>query len=192
MNTLNMAPMKPKHHCGGGDVGYGGGVQASQDDSGHDNDYDGADYNDVDDDVDGDVDDDGGDDVDDGDDDDNSDDNDCSTHGSCGGAKMITVIVLWKILLMAPLVLVIVGVVNILLQEMPSWKVKDKILWPVLVTTMSLPPKIRMDAENVMVAALWLGSCKPPMDILLRSTLSIIEDLTKGIEFTTPQGRIQD
>ena len=67
---------------------------------------------------------------------------------------------------------------------------QDKILWPVLVTTMSLPPKIRMDAENVMVAALWLGSCKPPMDILLRSTLSIIEDLTKGIEFTTPQGRI--
>ena len=120
-----MAPMKPKHHCGGGDVGYGGGVQASQDDSGHDN---GADYNDgdndVDDDVDGDVDDDGGDDVDDGDDDDNSDDNDCSTHGSCGGAKMITVIVLWKILLMAPLVLVVVGVVNILLQEMPSWKEK--------------------------------------------------------------------
>ena len=78
-------------------------VQASQDDSGHDNDDDGADYNDAggdDVDVDGDGDDDGGDDVDDdgdgdggddvddGDEDNNSDDdNDCSTHGSCGGVK---------------------------------------------------------------------------------------------------------
>ena len=50
-------------------------------------------------------------------------------------------------------------------------------IWPILVNTTSLPPKIRMDAENIMVAALWLGPCKPPMDILLRSTLSIDEEL---------------
>ena len=40
-----------------------------------------------------------------------------------------------------------------------------------------------------MVAALWLGPCKPPMDILLQSTLSKIENLeAKGIEFTTAGG----
>ena len=40
-----------------------------------------------------------------------------------------------------------------------------------------------------MVAALWLGPCKPPMDILLQSTLSKIENLeAKGIEFTTADG----
>lgn len=62
-------------------------------------------------------------------------------------------------------------------------------LWPVLVTTTSLPPNIRMDAENVMVAALWLGPCKPPMDILLPPTLSKIEELeSRGIEIMTPEG----
>ena len=54
-------------------------------------------------------------------------------------------------------------------------------LWPALVTTTSLPPNIRMDAENVMVAALWFGPCKPPM--------SKIEELeSRGIEFMTPEG----
>ena len=63
-------------------------------------------------------------------------------------------------------------------------------LWPVLVTTTSLPPNVRMDAENVMVhAAPWLGPCKPSMDILLPPTLSKIEELeSRGIEFMTPEG----
>ena len=62
---------------------YGGGVQASQDDIGHDNDDDGADYND----------DGGDDDCNNGYDDDKSNYyNDCSTHHSCGSAKMITLV----------------------------------------------------------------------------------------------------
>ena len=59
-------------------------------------------------------------------------------------------------------------------------------MWPVLVTTTSLLPNIRMDAENVVVAALWLGPCKPPMDILLPPTLSKIEELQS--RFMTPEG----
>ncbi|KAL5491982.1 hypothetical protein EMCRGX_G017363 [Ephydatia muelleri] len=39
-------------------------------------------------------------------------------------------------------------------------------LWPVLMFTTSLPPMIRMNSENMMVGALWLGPCKPPMEAL--------------------------
>ena len=62
-------------------------------------------------------------------------------------------------------------------------------LWPLLLITTSLPPLTRMNAENTMVSALWLGPCKPPMDILLPPTLSKIQQLeTKGIEISTPDG----
>ena len=60
---------------------------------------------------------------------------------------------------------------------MHCWFIPGQTLWPFLVITTSLPPKIRMDAENIMVTALWRGPCKPPMDILFRSTLSIVEEL---------------
>ena len=42
--------------------------------------------------------------------------------------------------------------------------------------TTSLTSTIRMDAENVTAATLWLGPCRQSLEILLRSTLSIIED----------------
>ena len=61
--------------------------------------------------------------------------------------------------------------------------------WPLLLITTSLPPLTPMNAENTMVSALWLGPCKPPMDILLPPTLSKIQQLeTNGIEISTPDG----
>ena len=42
---------------------------------------------------------------------------------------------------------------------------------------LSILRHFHLKLENIMVAALWLGPCKPPMDILLRSTLSIDEEL---------------
>lgn len=55
--------------------------------------------------------------------------------------------------------------------------------------TTSLPPTIRMNAENMMVGALWLGPCKPPMQTLLPPVLSKIETLqTSGIQFQTSEG----
>lgn len=55
--------------------------------------------------------------------------------------------------------------------------------------TISLPPEIRMNAENMMVCALWLGPCKPPMTLLLPPVLSKIDKLEKdGLGFTTQDG----
>ena len=62
-------------------------------------------------------------------------------------------------------------------------------LWPVLMFTTTLPPMIRMNSENMMVGALWLGPCKPPMEALLHPVLSKIENLQKtGITFPTSKG----
>ena len=46
-----------------------------------------------------------------------------------------------------------------------------------------------MDADNMMVCALWLGPCKPPMELLLQPVLSRINEIEdKGLELITPQG----
>ena len=47
-----------------------------------------------------------------------------------------------------------------------------------------------MNVENMIVAALWLGPCKPSIDVLLPSVLSKIDLLhTNGIEFSMPHGK---
>ena len=38
----------------------------------------------------------------------------------------------------------------------------------VFLVLLNLPPAIRMNAQNIVLAGLWYGSKKPPMDILLR------------------------
>eukprot|EP00731_Ephydatia_muelleri_P006885 Em0003g1133a len=71
----------------------------------------------------------------------------------------------------------------------PVFKSSGQTLWPVLMFTTSLPPMIRMNSENMMVGALWLGPCKPPMKALLHPVLSNIENLQKtGIAFPTSKG----
>ena len=61
-------------------------------------------------------------------------------------------------------------------------------LWPVLMYTISFPPAIRMNAENMMVCALWLGPCKPHMTIL-PPVLSKIDKLERdGLKFATQEG----
>ena len=68
-------------------------------------------------------------------------------------------------------------------------KLLGQTLWPVLMFTTSLPPTNRMNAENMMVGALWLGPCKPPMQTLIPPVLSKIEKLeTTGIQFQTSEG----
>ncbi|KAL5505856.1 hypothetical protein EMCRGX_G007386 [Ephydatia muelleri] len=72
----------------------------------------------------------------------------------------------------------------------PVFKSSGQTLWPVLMFTTSLPPEVRMNVENMIVAALWLGPCKPSIDVLLPSVLSKIDLLhTNGIEFSTPHGK---
>ena len=63
-------------------------------------------------------------------------------------------------------------------------------LWPVLMFTTSLPPEVRMNVENMLVGALWLGPCKPSMEVLLPPVLSKIDLLfNNGLEFNTQHGK---
>lgn len=39
--------------------------------------------------------------------------------------------------------------------------------WPVLLAVTSLPPGIRMNAENLILAGVWQGPVKPPMKLVL-------------------------
>ena len=69
------------------------------------------------------------------------------------------------------------------------YKLLGQTLWPVLMFTTSLPPTNRMNAEKIMVGALWLGPCKPPMQILMPPVLSKIEKRqTTGIQFQASEG----
>ena len=45
----------------------------------------------------------------------------------------------------------------------PLFKSSSTSLWPVYLVILNLPPGIRMNAENVLVAGLWYGK-KPPMN----------------------------
>lgn len=47
-------------------------------------------------------------------------------------------------------------------------------LWPVSFVILNLPPDIRMNSENIVLAGFWVGS-KPPMKLLFQP---IIKDLT--------------
>ena len=66
-------------------------------------------------------------------------------------------------------------------------------LWPVYLIILNLPPGIRMNAENVLLAGLWYGK-KPSMDILDLMLRLILESLdrfsTLGISIDTPQGLV--
>ena len=47
-----------------------------------------------------------------------------------------------------------------------------------------------MNVENMLVGALWLGPCKPSMEVLLPPVLSKIDLLfNNGLEFNTQHGK---
>lgn len=72
----------------------------------------------------------------------------------------------------------------------PVFKSSSLSLWPVYLIILNLPPGIRMNSENVLMAGLWYGK-KPAMNLLLTP---IIESLnrfsTLGISITTPEGLV--
>ena len=62
-------------------------------------------------------------------------------------------------------------------------------IWPILLTVTSLPPNIRMNAENLILAGIWQGPCKPSMSTILSPVLDKISQLkTTGIPVETPRG----
>lgn len=62
-------------------------------------------------------------------------------------------------------------------------------LWPVYLVILNLPPEVRMNASNIMLAGLWVGPTKPLMKLLLDPILSSLKNLsTDGIMINTPNG----
>ena len=69
------------------------------------------------------------------------------------------------------------------------FKSSKQAFWPVLLTVTSLPPGIRMNAENIILAGVWQGPVKPPMNVILTPVLEKIRELNiSGIPVLTPNG----
>ena len=70
----------------------------------------------------------------------------------------------------------------------PLFKSSKGSFWPVLLMVTSLPPDIRMNVD-IILAGVWQGPVKPPMDILLPPVLDKIDNLKKnGISVQTCDG----
>ena len=62
-------------------------------------------------------------------------------------------------------------------------------MWPVQLCISNLPPKIRMDLRNLLLAGIWLGPVKPRMSIILQPILERIHALYEnGMPIQTPSG----
>ena len=69
------------------------------------------------------------------------------------------------------------------------FKSSKQSIWPILLTVTSLPPGIRMNSENIILAGIWQGPIKPPMELILSPVLDKISDIkTTGITVSTPGG----
>ena len=72
----------------------------------------------------------------------------------------------------------------------PLYKSSKLSLWPIYLVILNLPAHIRMNAENVLLCGVWLGSTKPIVNLLLKpitkflqrlSTLGVVIETSKGI-----------
>ena len=62
-------------------------------------------------------------------------------------------------------------------------------IWPIQLCITSLPPEVRMNIQNLVLAGVWLGPVKPNLLVILKPILERIDVLkTDGIPFTTPDG----
>lgn len=71
----------------------------------------------------------------------------------------------------------------------PLFKSSTVSLWPVYLIVNNLPPRIRMNSENVILCAMWCGPGKPPVHCLLKPIMEMMKTLsTIGITLQTPDG----
>lgn len=71
----------------------------------------------------------------------------------------------------------------------PLYKSSKVGMWPVYLTVQNLPPNIRSYAENTILSALWIGSEKPPMSILLKPVVDSLQQLdASGVTIQTSSG----
>ena len=72
---------------------------------------------------------------------------------------------------------------------MLSFFYSGQTLWPVQLCITNLPPNVRTDLRNLVLAGIWLGPVKPDMTILLQPILERIFTLHQnGIAFQTLSG----
>ena len=65
-------------------------------------------------------------------------------------------------------------------------------IWPVIIALFDLPPTVRMNKDNMIIVALWVGKSKPTMCVLLEPVKSLFHKLsTEGIDIET-SGRINN
>lgn len=60
-------------------------------------------------------------------------------------------------------------------------------IWPVLLSVTSLPPKIRMNVDYLLLAGIWLGPVKPDMKLILQPVIEKIDHFDVTIQ--TSDGR---
>lgn len=69
------------------------------------------------------------------------------------------------------------------------FKSAQQSFWPILLAVTGLPPGIRMNAENLLLAGAWQGTVKPPMNVVLGQVVKSIQKLeVNGIPFQSPDG----
>lgn len=67
------------------------------------------------------------------------------------------------------------------------FKSSNQSFWHILLAVSNLPPNIRMNTENVILAGVWQGTGKPPMSMILSKVLEKIEQLyTHGSLISSP------
>lgn len=69
----------------------------------------------------------------------------------------------------------------------PLFKSSTISLWPVSFAILNLPPAIRMNSENMVVAGFWVGD-KPVMKLLLTSILENLSSLSSGLKIKRLSG----
>ena len=69
----------------------------------------------------------------------------------------------------------------------PLFKSSAVSLWPVSFVILNLPPAIRMNAENIVLAGFWIGN-KPVMKLLFMPILENLRHLSSGIKIRRPDG----
>ena len=71
----------------------------------------------------------------------------------------------------------------------PVFKSSSQSLWPVYLTILNLPPRIRMKDENTLLCGLWFGPQKPPIMSLLKPVTKFLKSLyTVGTTMMTRDG----
>ncbi|XP_062509535.1 uncharacterized protein LOC134185694 [Corticium candelabrum] len=71
----------------------------------------------------------------------------------------------------------------------PVFKSSQQLVWPLSCVVAELPPRLRYDVDNMILAAIWCGRTKPQMAIFLNAFVEEVKQLSvEGIKLTSAIG----